>query len=154
VNRRWRPVCPSGEDFKDEFYWFKRIRNPLHSAGPRSALHVKIIYQVFCFTKFSCFVLLAFVFLSGVPRVVCGAHLSLVPPWATRLLSQWMLHWWRVNGNTARAPNHQRQTRGWQAASTIFQVYGITDRELYQNFTRKIKAVVMKAHMKNHSLPR
>jgi len=37
-----------------------------------------------------------------VPRVVCGPHFRLLVPWATRLLSQWMLRWWRVNGSTAR----------------------------------------------------
>jgi len=37
-----------------------------------------------------------------VSRVVCGAHLRLLAPWATRLLSQWMLHWWWVSGSTKR----------------------------------------------------
>ena len=38
----------------------------------------------------------------GMPQEVCGPHLSLLAPWTTRVLSQWMLHWWRVNGSTAR----------------------------------------------------
>jgi len=39
----------------------------------------------------------------GVSRVVCGAHLRLLAPWTTRLLSRWIhLHWWRVNCNNAR----------------------------------------------------
>jgi len=38
----------------------------------------------------------------GVSRVVCGTHIHLLAPWATRLLSQCMPHWWQVNGNTAR----------------------------------------------------
>ena len=37
-----------------------------------------------------------------VPQVFCGTHLRLLVPWATRLLSQWMLHWLRVSGSTAR----------------------------------------------------
>jgi len=37
----------------------------------------------------------------GVSQVVCGTHLHLLAPWATQLLPQWMLHWWRVNGKTA-----------------------------------------------------
>jgi len=35
-------------------------------------------------------------------RVVCGAHPHLLAPWTTRLLSQWMLQWWRVNVSTQR----------------------------------------------------
>jgi len=38
----------------------------------------------------------------GVPRVVFGGHFRLLAPWVTRLRSQWMLHWWRVNASTAR----------------------------------------------------
>jgi len=45
-----------------------------------------------------------FLYFSGVSRVVCGAHLHLLAPWATRLLSECMLHWWRVNGSIAREP--------------------------------------------------
>ena len=30
------------------------------------------------------------------------SHLRLLAPWAARLLSQWMLHWWRDNNSTAR----------------------------------------------------
>ena len=48
----------------------------------------------FSYTRFST--------LCGVSRRVCGAHLRLLAPWATRLLSQWMLHWWRINVSTAR----------------------------------------------------
>ena len=40
--------------------------------------------------------------LPGVSRVVCGAHLCSLGPGGTRLLSWWMLHWWQVNGSTAR----------------------------------------------------
>ena len=35
-------------------------------------------------------------------RVVCGAHLRLFAPWTTRLLSQWMLYWWRISDSTTR----------------------------------------------------
>ena len=35
---------------------------------------------------------------SSMSRVVCGAQLRLLAPWVTRLLSQWMLHWWQVSG--------------------------------------------------------
>jgi len=39
----------------------------------------------------------------GVSRVVSDAHLHLIALlWTMRLLSQWMLHWWRVNSSTAR----------------------------------------------------
>jgi len=37
----------------------------------------------------------------GVSRVFCRDHLLLLAPWATRLLSQWMLCWWRIIGSTA-----------------------------------------------------
>jgi len=50
-------------------------------------------------------------------RLVCGAHLRLLAPWATRLLSQWMLHWWQVNSSTAREPFpatiYKSRARGW-----------------------------------------
>ena len=38
----------------------------------------------------------------GVSGAVGSAHLRLLQLWATRLLSQWMLHWWRDNDSTAR----------------------------------------------------
>jgi len=41
----------------------------------------------------------------GVSRVTCGATCRLLAPWNTRLLLQWPLHWWRVNGSTAREPS-------------------------------------------------
>jgi len=37
----------------------------------------------------------------GVSPVFCGTHLRLLEP-TTWLHSQWMLHWWRVSGSTAR----------------------------------------------------
>ena len=40
----------------------------------------------------------------GVLRVACGVHLRLLAQRATRLPSQWILHWWRVSGSTARKP--------------------------------------------------
>jgi len=43
------------------------------------------------------------ILLSECHRVVCGAF-RLLAPWATRLLSQWMLQWWRVSGSAAREP--------------------------------------------------
>ena len=65
-------------------------------------------------------VLFSFVYTSTpsrVSRVVSSAHLRLLAPCITLLLSQWMMHWWRVNGSTARemflAPAHQRRARGW-----------------------------------------
>jgi len=58
--------------------------------------------------------ILAFFTLFGVSRVVCGAHIRLIAPWATRLLSQWILHWWRVSGSTACEPFPCADTaRGW-----------------------------------------
>jgi len=54
---------------------------------------------------------------SGMLRVLSDVYLRLLAPWTTRLLSQWMLHWWRVNGNTARElflePTYERRARGW-----------------------------------------
>jgi len=37
-----------------------------------------------------------------VSRVVCGAISIYSGPWANRVLSQLMLHWWRANGSAAR----------------------------------------------------
>jgi len=36
--------------------------------------------------------------------MVSGHLLRLLAPWTTRLLPQWMLHWWRVNGSTVCEP--------------------------------------------------
>jgi len=73
------------------------------------------IRQLFWWGKsgiFSC--ILAAIFLSSVSFILgfvllsechgwsAGAHLRLLAPLVTRLLSHWMLHWWRVNGSTAR----------------------------------------------------
>jgi len=38
----------------------------------------------------------------GVSRVVCGAHLHLLPQRAKWLVSQWILRWWRFSGIAAR----------------------------------------------------
>jgi len=60
--------------------------------------HVLHIYSV----QFS-FVYTRFLYsLSQMLRVFSDVYLRLLAPWATRLLSQWMLHWWRVNDSTAR----------------------------------------------------
>jgi len=55
------------------------------------------------FIQFS-YVLIVFVLRSQCREygMVCGTHLRLLAPWATRLLSQRMVHWWRVNDSTAR----------------------------------------------------
>jgi len=56
----------------------------------------------FCFQQ-SCFSSGQFhLYIFGVSRVTCGAHLRLLFPWTTRLLSQWILDWWWVHGSTAR----------------------------------------------------
>jgi len=39
--------------------------------------------------------------LFGVSLVVCDGHLGLLGPWATRLLSQSILHWWHANASSA-----------------------------------------------------
>ena len=49
-------------------------------------------------TVFS-FIYTKFLYPFGVSQVVCGSHFRLLAPWATLLLSQWMLHWWQVNGS-------------------------------------------------------
>jgi len=49
---------------------------------------------------------------SGVSPVVCGAHLGLLAPCATRLFSQWMRHW--------PLQPQQRRARSWTAVSAIF----------------------------------
>jgi len=70
----------------------------------------------------------------GVSRVVCGGHLRVLALRATRLLLQWLLHWWRVNGSTTRMslflePTALLRARGWTTASTVFQVIDVTRRE-------------------------
>ena len=46
---------------------------------------------------------------------------------ATRLFSQGMLHWWRVNGSTALelfpCTTHERRIRGWTGRKNRFQVW-------------------------------
>ena len=54
-----------------------------------------------------------------------GAHLRMLTPWATRLLSQWMLHWWQVRGSTARevfrcTNPYQTRDRGYRFSSLRF----------------------------------
>jgi len=49
---------------------------------------------------------------------------SLLALWATRLLSQWMLHWRRVKGsprvNHSLAPTHQRRAWDWTSRKQHF----------------------------------
>jgi len=56
---------------------------------------IKTIFSEDKFTSLS--FILGFCIAFGVSRVVCGAHLRLLA--ATRLVSQWMLHWWRISGS-------------------------------------------------------
>jgi len=54
--------------------------------------------------------------LSHLPKFWAGyatAHVRMLTPWATWLLSQWMLHWWRVNGSNAREPFPCTFYRAW-----------------------------------------
>jgi len=54
------------------------------------------------------------------PKIFCTRSPRLLrppPSGTTRLIAQWMLHWWWVNGSTASelflAPTHQRRARDW-----------------------------------------
>ena len=66
-------------------------------------------------------------------RVKSGlrGHVRLLAPRARRLFSQWMLHWCRVNDSAARepclAPPIDAEHEAEQAASTVSQVFAITD---------------------------
>ena len=58
----------------------------------------------------------------GVSRWVCSAHLHLLAPWATRVLSQWMLHWWQVSAPRLKLPLHppiNAEHEAGQTASTV-----------------------------------
>jgi len=50
-------------------------------------------------------------------RPCCDAHLRLLMSWVTRLLSRWMLHWWRVNG----MQHHSTVSRGFSGNLTRLQ---------------------------------
>jgi len=81
--------------------------------------NVKISSVRFCYTRF----------LYSFRRVKSDlrGHVRLLTLWATRLFSQWMLHWWRVNDSAARepclAPPIDAEHEAEQAASTVFHVF-------------------------------
>jgi len=52
------------------------------------------------------FVCTRFRLLFGLSGMVCGTCCRLPAPWATRFLSQWMLHWWQDNASAVREPLH------------------------------------------------
>jgi len=60
--------------------------------------YVPVVLEPVVSTFSSVSFILAFCTSFWVTRVVCGAHLRLLAPLATRVLSQWMLHWRQVNG--------------------------------------------------------
>jgi len=56
-----------------------------------------------------------------VSRVVTGAHLRLIAPRTTPLLSWWMLHWWQTSGSTQReAFPCTTHPRGWAVCEYRF----------------------------------